>query len=106
MTAQEMIARMRARATATFGMVNVPGRPEELVKPGTNLGISLAYGCGEVRLRLMHSRTWTQSIDFQIKNGWQSEFDRLVAGHLGLPAEPGVISWSVPPRPIRDNPQA
>jgi hypothetical protein len=77
---------MRARCIARYQLTAVPGRPEELVKPGTQLGISFGYGCKTIRVRTMEGRTWTDHVDFQIGEGWSSEMHAFLDRHFGPPA--------------------
>jgi hypothetical protein len=70
--AQRQLAQMKARLIARYKLVAVPGRSEELVKPGTKLGVSLGYGCKTIRVRAMRGRVWLDdlTVDYQIQEGW------------------------------------
>lgn len=128
--AQQQLARMRARLIARYNLEAIPGRPEELIKPGSVAGVSLGYGCKTVRVRGMIGREWVESLthDFQIGEGWGNALYALLDLHFGfaphqsfpirpltdvqaglgdplLPEHPDELS-SFPVRPIRDNPQA
>ncbi len=85
---QRQIAQMRAWATAQFKLTAVPGRPEELVLPGTELGVSFGYGCRTIRVRTMTGRDWTDRLDYQLKPNW-------------LPALAGQLTRHFKPLPKR-----
>lgn len=61
-----VIARLKANMIARYGLVNVPGRPEELRQSGTTHAVSIQYGCQMVRVRLMEGRKWVAVIDLQV----------------------------------------
>lgn len=95
--AQRQLAKMKARAIARYHLATVPGRPEELVDPISRdtpgfptAGISIQYGCRQVRVRLMEGRTWVSVHDFQIGRIWTSRLDHLLDAHFGGPAGTSV----------------
>lgn len=100
--AQRQFARMYARLVAQYRLAAVPGRPEELVRPGTSRGVSLGYGCKTIRVRLMLGREWESTRDFQIKDGWAAPLYEFCDAWF---EQPKPTPASVRPRPIRDNPQ-
>jgi hypothetical protein len=61
-----VIALLKAHLIARYKLVNVPGRPEELRLPGTNLAVSVQYGCRMVRVRLMEGRKWIGVVDLHV----------------------------------------
>lgn len=61
-----VIARLKAQMIARYGLANVPGRAEELRQPGTTLGVSVQYGCQQIRIRLMDDRKWVSVFDLQV----------------------------------------
>lgn len=81
--AQRQLARMKARLVARYKLSSVPGRPEELVSPGTSQGVSLGYGCKTIRVRLMVGREWVDAHDFQIGEGWSNDLYTLCDRHFG-----------------------
>ena len=72
--AQRQLARMKARAVARYNLVAVPGRPEELARPGTDKAVSFGYGCKTIRVRPMTGRVWDDdnTVDYQIAEGWSA----------------------------------
>jgi hypothetical protein len=90
---QVQMGRMRARLIARYQLAAVPGRPEELIKPGTDLGVSLGYGCKTIRVRGMVGRCWLARLtaDFQLGEGWGNDLYRLLDAHFmfvaGAPRE-------------------
>ena len=59
---------------------------EELVSiQQKHLGISFGYGCKTIRVRTMVGRTWTDRVDFQIKEGWGAELYAFLDRHFGPP---------------------
>lgn len=81
--AQAQFGRMKARLVARYKLVAVSGRPEELVSPGTNKGVSLGYGCRSIRVREMVGRTWISAHDFQIGADWKVRLAELLDSHFG-----------------------
>lgn len=80
MTPDTMIARMQERVQLRYNLNVVPGRPEELIKPGTDLAVSFAYAGRTVRVRPMVGRTWVVGMvtDFALEGGWAPKLDRLL----------------------------
>lgn len=129
MSPEAYIRRMRELAIERYRLVEVPGRPEELVRvvadsTASQLGVSFAYAGGTIRVRPMVGRKWVDEeiTDFRLASGWKDRFFRLLDRHFGyqpvmsgpipkppyLPRSPEELS-SHPlhlRRPIRDNPQA
>lgn len=114
--AQAQLGRMTARLVARYRLTAVPGRTEELIRPGSPRGVSLGYGCRTIRVRTMLGREWTGWHDFQIGDGWQAALDELVDEWLGQPTphienqvdprtDP-LTNMALIRRPIRDIPQA
>jgi len=93
--AQRQLAQMRARAIGRYKLTRAKGRVEELVdpntsnRPGYEVGVSLQYGCRQIRLRLMLGRQWIEVFDFPIGHPWERRFDQLLDGHFGKPAVAG-----------------
>jgi hypothetical protein len=79
---QRQMARMRAWIVAYYKLTAVPGRPEELVLPGTDLGVSLGYGCRTIRVRTMKGRTWSDWHDYQLGPGWLGELAGQLTRHF------------------------
>lgn len=62
-----VIARLKANMIARYKLVGIPGRPEELRKPGHTEAVSIQYGAFQIRVRLMDGRKWVKSIDFPVE---------------------------------------
>jgi len=83
---QRQMTTMRIRCVARYKLTAVPGRAEELVSiQQKHLGISFGYGCKTIRVRTMVGRTWTDRVDFQIKEGWGAELYAFLDRHFGPP---------------------
>lgn len=65
-----VIARLKANLIARYKLINTPGRPDELRKPGTPYAVSVQYGCQMVRVRLMEGRQWVEVFDLNL---WKDE---------------------------------
>ena len=63
MTPDEHIEQLREFLTGAYGLRPLPGKPEEFKLPGTTHGVSIGYGCGTVRVRLMDGRQWLANFD-------------------------------------------
>lgn len=74
-----VIARLKAQMIARYGLANVPGRAEELRQPGTTLGVSVQYGCQQIRIRLMDDRKWVSVFDLQVAAPDQQVRQRVFA---------------------------
>jgi hypothetical protein len=94
--AQQQLARMQARMVARYRLVAVPGRPEELVQPGTGLGVSIGYGCKTIRVRGMAGREWAESLthDFQIAEGWGNTLYALLDHHFGFQSPATIKAYT------------
>lgn len=103
-----VIARLRARLTAKYQLVAVPGRPEELEHSKSGRRVSVVYGgLGSVRIRLQEGRVWGETIDFPLDRALDSEHAVRLAfrtdAHFGLQA--GAMALDLG-RPSRDIPMA
>lgn len=85
--AQRQLAQMKGRLITRYGLAAVPGKPEELVRPDTNLAVSVGYGCKTIRVRAMIGRRWVDELthDFQIGEGWGNALCALLDQHFGPP---------------------
>jgi len=97
--AQRQFALMKARITARYKLASVPGRPEELILPKTQFGVSMGYGCKTIRVRTMVGREWRDHVDFQIKEGWGSELYGFLDLHFGSPQPMDSLPHTI----VRDN---
>lgn len=76
--AQRQMARFRSRIVARYKLVAVPGRPEELRQPTTDLRVSLGYACKTIRVRTQQGRTWLDWRDYRIAEGqYKALYDQL-----------------------------
>lgn len=71
-----VIARLKANLIARYGLANVPGRPDELRKPGTDRAVSVQYGCQMVRIRLLEGRKWVEVFDLNLAKDEQANRKR------------------------------
>lgn len=83
--AQQQIAQYKMKAITRYKLHGVKGRPEELEQTPTTSpsgwvpaarGISIGYGCQQIRVRLMEGREWVAVADFQVG---QPNLQRLFA---------------------------
>jgi hypothetical protein len=94
----------KARCIARYRMRSIPGRPEELETTATKQVISFAFAGGELRIRKhggSDNRTWTETRDFRLRDGWLSEVYEYLDEWIGYISPSDIRA----PRPIRDNPQ-
>jgi hypothetical protein len=82
--AQRIMASIHARLVARYKLVAVPGRPEELMQPGTDRRVSHGYGCKSIRIRRQQGRNWLDRIDIQIREGWHAEVYEFLDDHFGF----------------------
>lgn len=85
---QQQIARYKTQAIARYGLRTRKGRPEELELPENPvLGVSISYGCRQVRVRLMDGRDWIASADFRIGKMDLARFTAILDAHFGFGAD-------------------
>lgn len=102
---ERQFARMMARLVARYRLAAVPGRPEELIRPGTSQGVSLGYGCQTIRVRTMEGRDWTGYHDFQINDDWHDALIELCDRHFGIEdSDLGVPRPRQPGTPTQPSP--
>lgn len=76
--AQRQLALYRARVIARYRLRARVGKPDEFeMIADPSRGVSLAYGCRTVRVRLMDGRRWTEVRDFQVSGN--PDLQRLYA---------------------------
>lgn len=89
-TPQEQVGRLMARLVARYRLAAVPGRPEELVLPGTHQAVSVGYGCRTIRVRQMVGRVWVDHVDLQLNSVAElGPVYALLDGHFGYD-QPGI----------------
>lgn len=86
--AQRQLAQMKAQATARHRLAVRKGRPDELELPGSNLAVSISYGCRQVRVRLMEGREWVAATDFQPGRPWRQRLNAILDSHFGTTSQP------------------
>jgi hypothetical protein len=65
-----MMARMRVKCIARYRLrQRDAGHPEELVQIGSAQGMSIVYGCFDIRVRLHHDYRWLAHADFSTSEG-------------------------------------
>lgn len=83
--AERQMASMRSHLIRRYRLTTVPGRPEELVKAGTDQGVSLGYGCKTIRVRPMIDRSWQENRhDYQLGPDWSNDMNRQLDRHFGF----------------------
>lgn len=90
---QRQMASMRARVIARYRLTAIPGRPEELTKPNSDLGVSFGYGCKTIRVRAMTGREWNDELthDYQIQEGWGADLYAQLDRHFGF-ISPAIVA--------------
>lgn len=84
---------LRAHLIGRYRLDHVPGRPEELRQPGTTHGVSVQYGCKQIRVRLMDGRQWVETLDLQLDGTHTARVRRVVSildPWFGRPTPTGV----------------
>lgn len=89
--AQRQLAQMKAHMIARHKLATVKGRPEEMELPGSGLGVSISYGCRQVRVRLMEGREWLAVADFQPGRPWRDRLNKITDPHFGFQGVPTTV---------------
>lgn len=90
----QIIATLKSIAQMDWDLVPRPGRLEELQsRSEPSKGMSISYGCGSIRVRLMDGRTWANHIDMpgnRLDKGDLLRFQEFGDGYFK--ATPGVVT--------------
>lgn len=88
--AQQQIAAYRTKAIARYLLRAVKSKPEELQTFDGARGVSIQYGCRQIRVRIMEGRTWLAVADFQIGKPELNRFFDILDAHFGYERSPHI----------------